>query len=63
MTNLNNLKHALKGGTGSGHHGHSGRPGKRGGSSPGGGSHAAIVSGGISVDTGERDFSVNRSST
>ena len=35
MVTLNDLKKTLKGGTGSGHHGHGGRPGKRGGSSPG----------------------------
>ena len=42
-----------KGGAGSGHHGHSGRPGKRGGSSPGSGS-----AGGITKATGDDGFSV-----
>jgi hypothetical protein len=40
MTTLNDLKQTLKGGAGSGHRGHDGRPGKRGGSSPGGGGGA-----------------------
>jgi hypothetical protein len=35
MSTLEDLRIALKGGPGSGHHGHAGRPGKRGGSSPG----------------------------
>jgi hypothetical protein len=35
MANLSDLKQALKGGPGSGHHGHGGRPGRIGGSSPG----------------------------
>jgi hypothetical protein len=47
-TTLIDLKLVLKGGPGSGHHGHGGRPGKRGGSSPGKG-------GGIRVWTGQRE--------
>ena len=43
MTNKLTLTFRKKGGTGSGHRGHAGRPGKRGGSTPGGG---GSVSGG-----------------
>lgn len=43
-----NLSFRLKGGVGSGHHGHQGRPGKRGGSVAGGGSNAGRLSGQLS---------------
>lgn len=51
-----------KGGAGSGHHGHQGRPGKRGGSSPGGGGSASTgVSRGVAKDAIESMLGVLQS--
>ena len=50
----------LKGGSGSGHHGHSGRPGKRGGSLPGTGGDTDISSAITALERGMYDLKMSR---